>query len=113
MDSDPLKEKQEQDEKFRKDLDEKVNLYTNMLSDRMNKIRDHSKCFDLFWTVQINNIRMYKWKTIKKHVQYRVQRQQKFEQYTKIKLMKYLKAFLGYGKTIFLELVVKEIELAR
>ena len=56
---------------------------------------------------------MYKWTNVRKHVKYRVQKQKVFEQFTKIKLMKYLKAFVGFGKTIFMELVIKEIELSK
>ena len=81
--------------------------------DRLTKICDRNKCFDLFSRVKIGNNRMYKWRSIKKLVQYRVEMQKAFELRSKMQLLKYLKAFVGFGRTTYMELVLKEIELSK
>lgn len=49
-------------------------MYQDAINNRIGKIQDRSKCFDLFWAVKIGGIKMYKWKSIKELVKYRVKR---------------------------------------
>lgn len=84
-----------------------------MFYDKLMKIKDRSKCFDIFWLIKVGDTRMYREKPIEKHVQFRVQKAKLYDQFTKMQLMKCLKAFVGYGKTTYLEIVLKEIQVAK
>ena len=75
LDSEPLIDKQKEN----KCINKVRAAYQELLDDRLMKIRDRSRCFDLFWLVKLGNCRMYKWGSIKKLVKFRVTKQTKFE----------------------------------
>ena len=67
----------------------------------------------MFSTVKIGEQRMYQQNSIKRLVKYRVNRQKTFELFTVMQLMKNLKSFIGFGRCTYIEICLKEIELAK
>lgn len=83
--------------------------FLRIVLDRVRTIRDKSKCFDVFQNIQLYDYKMYQDKAISKLVAYKVQRKKKFQLFAKMKLMRNLKAFIGYGRCTYLEIVLKQL----
>ena len=80
---------------------------------QVQSIRNRTKCFDLFYDVKVNDYRMYPQKPMNKVVQYRVRKKKLYHLVSKLNLLKNLKAFSGFGRCTYMEIVLKEIELAK
>lgn len=57
---DPIKEKIKEEETIKKDKKKGYDLLHFILSSRMKQLNDRSKCYDLFWKVKVDNLKMYK-----------------------------------------------------
>ena len=84
-----------------------------LIMDKIFRLTDRGRCFDLFYDMKIDNEKMYQDQPVAKLVQYRLSRQSAYESFTKLTLMKNLRAFSGFGRCTFIELVEKTIELAK
>ena len=84
-----------------------------IIDDRIASLTDKSKCYDLFWNLKLGDKRMFKQNKIKYLVRYRVRQKIKQMQISQIQLLKYLRAFSGYGQVLFLHILLQEIELNR
>lgn len=63
--SNPLEDKKKFDRELIRDKKKFEWHIQDIINDRIIKIRDRSKCFDLFWDLKIGKDRMYKWRPIK------------------------------------------------
>ena len=92
---------------------EKKSTFVDVVLDRVRTIRSKTKCFDLFHNVQINSYRMYPTMPINKLVNYRVKKKKLHLLRSKLTLMKNLKAFSGFGRCTYIDIVLKELQVTK
>lgn len=73
----------------------------------MISIRDKNKCYDIFWNLKLGDQRIYQQRNIKYLVKYRINKQKLIQKLSQLNLLKYLKAFSGYGRTPYLEILLR------
>lgn len=85
----------------------------SILMQRVRSIKGKEKCQDIFLNVKINDHRLYMQRPYQKFVNYKNMKKGKEIQLNKMRLLKNLKAFVGFGCCTFLEIALKEIELMK
>lgn len=85
----------------------------DLVMKRVKNIRNRTKCFDIFHLVKLRDMRMYPLIPINKLVNYRVTKKKMYLQCSRMNLMKNLKAFSGFGRCTYLEIVLREIQLVK
>lgn len=92
------------------------NKYLDEFAERIKIIMDKSKCYDIFQTTKVGNVRMYSQKrTIKDIIFYSMEIKQMEKKIKNIQLIRKMcpKLLTGYKNLTYIKLTLKEIQLAK
>lgn len=73
----PLSEAQKEDQLIKVDRKKASKKLNDIVDDRFTKLKDRSKCYDIFWNLKLGEKRMFKQNNIKSLVKYRVRQKLK------------------------------------
>ena len=74
----------------------------NAIGHQVKSMRDKSKCYDIFQDFKINDYKMYEYKPARNLVMYKIKREKLSSLHQKIRLLKNMRAFSGFGSTNYI-----------
>ena len=96
-----------------KTVSSKLSNTPNIQSYKIKDLSQKEKCFDYFQDFKLNNYKMYQFKPAKDHVNYKIRKQRLHKFHERIRILKNLKVFSGYGQSSYISIVLKDILLIK